>query len=189
MGSPSSRNLGKPPDTETPHHDHALSGETRKLRFVLLGEGLALAAAIERLRQRGHVIVGIVACSEAEGGAVVRTGVPVCVKPADPAGFLAGLAFDVLLSIYNGYVLRAETLALARVASINYHNAPLPAYAGLRATAWGVFHGEVSHGVTWHHIDPQIDTGRILAQRCFASVWPGRTRCYDRLLVGWAAGI
>jgi amino acid adenylation domain-containing protein len=167
MGSPSSSSTGKPPDSETLHHDRALGGEPPKLRFVLLGEGLALAAAIERLRQKGHVIVGIVACSEAEGEAMVRMGVPVCVKPVDPAGFLAGLGFDVLLSIYNGYVLRAETLALARIASINYHNAPLPAYAGLRATAWAVFHGEISHGVTWHHIDPQIDTGLILAQRCF----------------------
>ncbi len=167
MVSPSSRSSATSPQTQTRHSDQALVGKAGKLRFVVLGEGLALAAAIERLRRNGHVIVGIVACSEAEGEAMVRTGVPVCVKPVDPAGFLAGLAFDVLLSIYNGYVLRAETLALARIASINYHNGPLPAYAGLRATAWAVFNGESSHGITWHHIDPQIDTGLVLAQRCF----------------------
>jgi hypothetical protein len=37
------------------------------LRFALLGEGLALAGAIERLRQSGHRIVGVVACAEGEG--------------------------------------------------------------------------------------------------------------------------
>ena len=167
MGSKSSRSSAIPTQTETLHRDQARLGKAGKLRFVLLGEGLALAAAIERLRRNGHEIVGIVACSEAEGHAMARTGVPVCVKPVDPAEFLASFAFDVLLSIYNGYVLRAETLALARIASINYHNAPLPAYAGLRATAWAVLHGEGSHGITWHHIDPQIDTGLVLAQRCF----------------------
>src|SRR5579859_5227781 len=127
MGSPSYPRSATPAKTEALHPDEALGRKAGQLRFVLLGEGLALAGAIERLRRNGHGIVGIVACSEAAGEAMLRTGVPVCVKPADPAGFLAGLEFDVLLSIYNGYVLRAETLALAGIASINYHNAPLPA--------------------------------------------------------------
>ena len=159
--------MGSPFSRSSLLHDHAPGGKAAKLSFALLGEGLALAGAIERLRQKGHDIAGIVACSEAEAESLEGTGVPVRVKPIDPAGFLAGLSFDVLLSIYNGYVLRAETLALARIASINYHNAPLPAYAGLRATAWAVLHGEPVHGITWHHIDPEIDTGLILVQRCF----------------------
>ncbi len=167
MGS-SSRNLGQPAHFETLPDAHPSGGNERALRFVLLGEGLALAGAMERLRRKGHVVVGIVACSEAEGQAMLRVGLPVCVKPVDPAGFITDLEFDVLLSINNGYLIRAETLALARVASINYHNAPLPAYAGLRATAWAVLNGEPSHGITWHHIDPHIDTGMILVQRHFA---------------------
>ncbi len=75
---------------------------------------------------------------------------------------------DYLFSIFNLRILPAEALRLPRIAAINFHDGPLPRYAGLHATSWALFNGEKSHGVTWHLMESAIDTGAIVRQRRFA---------------------
>jgi amino acid adenylation domain-containing protein len=70
---------------------------------------------------------------------------------------------DYLFSIVNHTILPPEIINLVGLA-INYHDALLPSYAGLNATAWAIINGEVQHGITWHEITAQIDTGNILKQ-------------------------
>jgi methionyl-tRNA formyltransferase len=53
---------------------------------------------------------------------------------------------------------RAQSLA------INYHNAPLPKYAGLHALAWAILNKEQFYGITWHEMIEEIDAGDILKQ-------------------------
>lgn len=72
---------------------------------------------------------------------------------------------DYLFSITNLSVLPAEVLALARRDAINFHDGPLPAYAGLNAPTWALWHGETQHAVTWHRMTAQVDRGEILAAR------------------------
>lgn len=74
-------------------------------------------------------------------------------------------SFDYLLSINNPRILKANHLALPRVITINYHDSPLPAYAGVNSTCWALIHGEDHHGVTWHVVEPGIDDGDILQAR------------------------
>ncbi len=52
-------------------------------------------------------------------------------------------------------------------AAINFHDGPLPRYAGLNAPVWALINGEQTYGVTWHEIAAGADTGRILVQRTF----------------------
>jgi hypothetical protein len=61
MAPSSSRNFESSAYPETLRDEQVRGGHAGPLRFVLLGEGLALAAVVERLRQKGHTIVGIVA--------------------------------------------------------------------------------------------------------------------------------
>ncbi|WP_461044780.1 amino acid adenylation domain-containing protein [Spirosoma harenae] len=75
--------------------------------------------------------------------------------------------FDYLFSISNGYILPEEILRLPRFHAINYHDGPLPTYAGVHATFWALVNGEKTHGVTWHIVDKGIDTGAILTQKRF----------------------
>ena len=78
---------------------------------------------------------------------------------------LAAQPYDFLFSIDNGWILPPEVLATPQRLAVNFHDAPLPAYAGLHATSWALIGGELSHGITWHEIERGIDSGRILEQR------------------------
>ncbi|MFI5303041.1 MAG: AMP-binding protein, partial [Polyangiales bacterium] len=99
----------------------------------------------------------------------------------------ADVEFDCLFSVANDRVLSAEQLACARVASINYHDGPLPKYAGLRATRWAIVNGERTHGVTWHHMVAGVDAGDVLAQAT-VPIAPRETtrsldlKCYARAI-------
>jgi len=59
-------------------------------------------------------------------------------------------------------------LGVGRLGAINFHDGPLPRYAGLHATTWAILNQETSHGVTWHEMREIVDTGAILQQRVFA---------------------
>ncbi len=72
--------------------------------------------------------------------------------------------FDYLFSIVNEHILGDDVLSRPRRLAINYHDAPLPAYAGTHATSWALMNGETVHGVTWHVITDVVDAGDILAQ-------------------------
>ncbi|KAK3609275.1 hypothetical protein CHS0354_001875 [Potamilus streckersoni] len=71
-------------------------------------------------------------------------------------------AVDYLFSIANPRVLKKNVLNLPRILSINYHDSPLPAYAGIHATSWAILQGERKHGISWHVVEAEIDTGDIL---------------------------
>ncbi|MEA4862688.1 MAG: amino acid adenylation domain-containing protein [Victivallaceae bacterium] len=75
--------------------------------------------------------------------------------------------FDYLFSIINSLLLDKDILSMPRKAAINYHDSPLPRYAGLNASCHAVINREPAHGVTWHLIADGIDTGDICIQRKF----------------------
>lgn len=70
-----------------------------------------------------------------------------------------------MLSIANLRVLPDALLAVGRSGAINFHDGPLPRYAGLHATTWALLAHERTHGVTWHLVEGGIDEGRVLVQR------------------------
>ncbi|MFA6816449.1 MAG: amino acid adenylation domain-containing protein, partial [Lentisphaeria bacterium] len=80
---------------------------------------------------------------------------------------LTRIPFDYLFSIINGCILKENILKLPRKMAINYHDSPLPRYAGLNACSWAVVNGEKTHGITWHRMNEKIDAGEILKQRIF----------------------
>lgn len=72
-----------------------------------------------------------------------------------------------LISANNFQIFRSPTFNIAEKGIINFHNGPLPRYGGLNACSWALINGEKEHGVTWHKVDSNIDTGPILAQEKF----------------------
>jgi methionyl-tRNA formyltransferase len=68
------------------------------------------------------------------------------------------------LSCYCPQIFKPELLGVFE-AAINYHNSLLPAYRGLRATAWSMYHGEDKTGFSFHFMTEEIDAGRVLLQR------------------------
>ena len=128
-----------------------------QLRIVFIGQGLVLAGCVARARQLGCAIIGVL--DTGGKNAPCRNAV---------ADYIRAHEHDVLLSVGNPFILDAELLELPRITAINYHNALLPDYAGLRATAWAIYNGELEHGVTWHLMTAAVDTGAVLVQRRFS---------------------
>ena len=93
---------------------------------------------------------------------------------------------DVLFSIANERVLSADVLSRVGTA-LNFHDGPLPAYAGLAVTTWAILNGETEHGITWHTMTDQVDRGEVIASQRFA-ISPTETafslnaRCYEAVL-------
>jgi methionyl-tRNA formyltransferase len=48
---------------------------------------------------------------------------------------------------------------------VNFHDSLLPAYRGLDATIWSVYRDERETGFTFHLVDENIDTGKVLYQQ------------------------
>ncbi len=72
---------------------------------------------------------------------------------------------DWLFSVVNPILLPATLLSSIRKGSFNYHDAPLPRYAGSHATSWALLAFESEYAITWHRIDEAVDTGDIVVQR------------------------
>lgn len=81
------------------------------------------------------------------------------------AAWLGREPFDYLFSVVNHTITSADVLALPRRRAINYHDSPLPRYAGFNATAWAIIDGQTQHAVTWHEMSADVDSGAILLQQ------------------------
>ena len=158
---------------------------SRKSVALFVGDGTLLARCARLWMERGHAVLGVVSADTAVRRWAESAGLRV-VEPqeADP---LPGESFDYLFSVANLRVLPKSLLARARERAINFHDGPLPRYAGLHATSWALMAGEARHGVTWHEMTEAIDRGRIASQELF-DLPPDETalslnaRCYE---AGW----
>lgn len=74
---------------------------------------------------------------------------------------------DAIFNINGFSILKDELISLPCLGVVNFHNGPLPRYAGLNIPTWVIWNGETRHGVTWHFVDRGIDTGDVIAQSMF----------------------
>jgi len=144
--------------------------ETRSeqtLTGVFLGEESLLISCAQVWLDRGHEIRAVVSDVADVTGWAEENHLPV-VGVADALVTLRGdEPFDYLFSIVNFKLLPEELLQLPRHWPINYHDSPLPAYAGVNATNWAIMNGEERHAITWHVMTAEVDAGPILEQRFF----------------------
>lgn len=140
---------------------------TRLTCCVAGGSALTIHCA-ERLLAKGHSITAVVARSPSVGDWATINSIPAFSDFEELLAFRsAETEFDYLFSIINDLVLNERMLALARRLAINYHNGPLPRYAGVFATSWAILNSEIQHGMTWHVMTPRIDGGDILKGASF----------------------
>lgn len=78
--------------------------------------------------------------------------------------FLRAERIDVLFH-QTPEILRAPVLRVPRIAVLNRHMSPLPAYRGAWPIFWQVANNEPEVGVTFHLVDEGIDSGAIVAQQ------------------------
>jgi methionyl-tRNA formyltransferase len=130
---------------------------------VILGDQSLTIACGDMIVSGGHRVEAVVTTDDDVRVWAEGLGIAVHARPADLAG--AGLAaFDWLLSIANLRIIPEAALALAGKGAVNFHDGPLPRYAGLNTPAWAIINGEAQHGVSWHMIEGCVDEGDLLAQ-------------------------
>ncbi|HSF63877.1 MAG TPA: formyltransferase family protein, partial [Paracoccaceae bacterium] len=101
-----------------------------------------------------------------------------------PAAELAALRVDWVLSIAHLRLVPPAVLALAAQGGVNFHDGPLPGYAGLNAPVWALLNGEQLHGIRWHRMTDRVDDGPVLVAQDF-DIAPGETalslntRCFQ----------
>ena len=168
-------------------------------QVVFVGEGALIVPCASACQDRGLAIAAIVS-AEPSVVAWARQQ-EIRVAPFERlAATLEEVGCDVLFSVVNLEVLPASTLALASEMAVNFHDGPLPQYAGLNVTTWAIMAGETEHAVTWHTMTAGVDQGEILAEQSIA-IAQGETafslnaKCFDAgiasfttLLDAWRGG-
>ncbi|WP_323783672.1 formyltransferase family protein, partial [Leisingera sp.] len=129
---------------------------------ALIGNETLLIGCADALLARGHRIRAVVSKDPGIRSWAGGRGLTLL----DSQQQLQG-GFDWLLSIANLTVIPQNILALAAKGAVNFHDGPLPAYAGLNTPNWALINGEAQHGISWHLIEGGVDEGDILAQRMF----------------------
>jgi natural product biosynthesis luciferase-like monooxygenase protein len=133
--------------------------------FVIGSDGLLIECTEVLLRQ-GHEVRGVIS----DAPRIVRWARERGLALVDPRAYVETLRrapFDYLFAITHLAVLPDDVLALPTKGAVNFHDGPLPRYAGLNAPAWALMNRETTYGVTWHLIGSKVDAGDIVKQVTF----------------------
>ena len=134
---------------------------------ILIGEEALMAECGAQLLDRGHGVAAVVTGNPRLADWAGQHGLRVVPPGPDLAARLDGVACDWLLNIASLAVLPRDVLAIPAKGAVNFHDGPLPRYAGLNAPVWAMLAGEARHGITWHLMQGAVDTGDILLQRAY----------------------
>ncbi len=173
-------------------HGRDTGGGRNRIRAALLGEESLLVQCGEMLRHSG-IEVSVVASNDDEIAAWgASAGIPVVANDEDLGPSLARFSFDYLFSITNLRIVPDDVLAMAQKMAINFHDGPLPAYAGLHATTWAILHNETRHGVSWHVMESGVDRGDLLATASFPiapddTAYTLNVACYEHAISSFDA--
>ncbi|SFL93324.1 MupA/Atu3671 family FMN-dependent luciferase-like monooxygenase [Methylorubrum salsuginis] len=163
---------------------------TNAFRCVLMGDQSLLTRCGDLLIERGHAVAASVTGSRTVADWAEARGIPVFAAPEAGEGFgaleaaLAETAYDWFFSIANLRIVPPGLRERARRGAINFHDGPLPLYAGLNAPAWAILSGETRFGVTWHAMTDTVDAGPIHVQRLFdlsadETAFTLNSRCFE----------
>ena len=133
----------------------------------LIGADSLLTECGEVLLSKGHTILGVITSAPKISAWSHRKSIPVIPEKPSYLEVLKAQPFDYLFSITHLAIIKDEALALPNKMAVNFHDGPLPSYAGLNTPAWALMNSESRYGISWHQITPGVDEGDILKQSLF----------------------
>ncbi|MER9236440.1 amino acid adenylation domain-containing protein [Mesorhizobium sp. M0622] len=138
----------------------------------------------------GHVIAAALCGDAIFADWAARANILCIATVEELSTFLNTEPVDWIFSVANPLVLPPDVFGRARRCAYNYHDGPLPRYAGTHATSWALLAQETEYGITWHRIADGVDTGDVAVQRQVL-VTPADTaltlnlKCYEAAVEGF----
>lgn len=141
------------------------------------------------LLEHGHVIKGIVSDDTSIQQWAAANQIQ-CFTGSDQLKLIEIGPVDYVFSITHLSIIPNDILELSRNKAINFHDGILPGNAGLNVTTWALYNQEKQHGITWHEMTEDVDTGDILKQVTFEindneTAFTLNTRCYEEALTSF----
>ncbi len=134
---------------------------------LLIGNEALTCQCGEVLLERSHAISAVVTRNPEVRAWALGRGLRIEAQQAGLATRLAGMQVDWVLSIANLHMISNDILGLARNGGVNFHDGPLPRYAGLNAPVWAILNRETRHEISWHLMADGVDEGDVLEARAF----------------------
>ncbi len=93
---------------------------------------------------------------------------------------------DICISYISPWIIPESVLASTREFALNFHPGP-PEYPGIGCTNFAIYDGAESYGVTCHHMETRVDSGKIVKVKRFPvqedeSVYSLTQKCYQAIL-------
>jgi methionyl-tRNA formyltransferase len=153
------------------------------LTALLIGNESLTVECGKSWLDRGHALAAVVTREAKVAAWAAGAGLRVIAPGAGLVERAEGLAVDWVLSVANLSLVPDAVMSLARQGGVNFHDGPLPGYAGLNAPVWALLNGETTHAITWHLMTTGIDEGEVLASRSFEieaddTAFTLNTRCF-----------
>ena len=144
-----------------------MSTSSKQYKCILIGQQSLLMQCGQRLLDRGYSIE-LVVSSDPDVASWCRENALDCRDQNSKAySDLEKYRFDYLFSIVNLKIIPLQVLSLPSRMAVNFHDGPLPRYAGINAPVWSILNQESEYGVTWHCMTEKADAGDILRQHTF----------------------
>ena len=130
-------------------------------RVMMVGDAAIASHCLRRLVESGFEVVGCLPGSDAFAAECRIMGVRTF-EVESSLDVLLDVPCDWILSVFNIRILPRRVIEHPSRGVVNFHDGPLPRYAGLYAPTRALIDGEKEHGVVWHLVDEGIDTGDLL---------------------------
>ncbi|RAW70165.1 amino acid adenylation domain-containing protein, partial [Photorhabdus sp. S15-56] len=151
-------------DENTPHHTDETPIPSRKC-VVVGGTSLAVSCA-EQIQSAGHIIQAVLSTDSVLQTWAEQQGIDWVNSVEELQEHIQLQPVDWLFSIVNPLILPASLIKQIRGGAFNYHDSPLPRYAGSHATSWALLAREIAYAISWHCIEGAVNGGNIAVQ------WP-----------------
>lgn len=149
------------------HQESVLPNKSDIKTCYLIGEDSMSQCCANIMIEEGYNLMGICSSDILLKAFAEKYDIPYTDSLETLSLWMRKTGCNFLFSIVNGRIINPDLIALPSEFSINFHNAPLPKYAGVHATSWAILNKENQHGSTWHILEEDIDTGDILKQEIF----------------------
>lgn len=143
-----------------------------KPSIILLGSKPAAVVALSILLERGWDVKYVVVARNFDlswygGQSIEELARENGIKVVTQAELPREEVVDFVVSYQFRNLVKADVLALARRAALNFHAAPLPEFGGFAYYSVAILEDVSIYGVTCHHMDEGFDTGPLFKVRRF----------------------